>query len=107
MGYCYGRVENGVIVLDSDVKLPERARVTVEPVSEPDAAVEPSPTAEEQAGWDSLKQTLLKYSGMADLPADFAKNHDHYIHGAPKHADGSVRRHIFLPGADQSPGPRA
>jgi hypothetical protein len=28
---------------------------------------------------------LLKYAGvLPDMPADFAEQHDHYIHGTPK-----------------------
>jgi hypothetical protein len=39
---------------------------------------------EEGAGKPTLA-FLLKYAGcMPDLPADFAEQHDHYIHGTPK-----------------------
>jgi hypothetical protein len=32
-----------------------------------------------------LRERLLKLAGTVDdLPADMARNHDHYIHGAPK-----------------------
>ena len=33
----------------------------------------------------SLSDALLAFSGiMEGFPADFAKNHDHYLHGTPK-----------------------
>jgi hypothetical protein len=69
-----GQVKNGVIVLDEAVKLPEGARVTIEE----------TPILHEETG-PTLAETLGEFIGMAkDLPPDFARNHDHYIHGAPK-----------------------
>ncbi len=64
-----GIVINGQIVLEpSQIRLPEGAKVRVELVAEPTLAF------------------LLKYAGKArDLPADLAENHDHYLHGKPKH----------------------
>jgi hypothetical protein len=65
-----GTVKNGMVVLDSAQSLPDGTRVRVV-VDEPDA----KPTL---AG-------LLKYAGvLTDMPADFAAQHDHYIHGTPK-----------------------
>jgi hypothetical protein len=33
----------------------------------------------------SLGESLMRFAGVAKgLPSDFARNHDHYIHGAPK-----------------------
>lgn len=67
-----GKVENGVIVLDNGQQLPEGARVEV---IVQDA---PAPKA-------ALRDRLLKLAGTVDdLPADMARNHDHYIHGGPK-----------------------
>ena len=69
-----GKVINGVIVLEVDANLPEGAGVKVELLEEriPAAA---SP----------LGELLLKYAGVIDdLPADMAKNHDHYLYGSPK-----------------------
>lgn len=38
-----------------------------------------------EAQAESFTKGLLKISGsIKDWPADFAKNHDHYLHGAPK-----------------------
>ena len=65
-----GTVKNGVIVLDPPGQLPEGARVQV--VVQAEAK---KPTL---AG-------LLKYAGLLqDMPAVFAPQHDHYIHGTPK-----------------------
>lgn len=72
-----GRVENGVVVLEAGVKLREGATVRVEP-DDPSQATEPR-------GGPSLNQTLLKFAGAVDdLPSDAARNHDHYLYGAPK-----------------------
>jgi hypothetical protein len=67
-----GTVMNGTIVLDDPQTLPEGARVEV--VLKP---------AEDQP--KTLREFLIKNAGcMTDLPADFAAQHDHYIHGTPK-----------------------
>jgi len=67
-----GIVRNGAVELEKGVTLPEGTRVKV--VAE--------------AAEDELKPThlgLLRLAGLAkDLPADFAAQHDHYIHGTPK-----------------------
>jgi len=70
-----GTVVNGGIVLDKPLQVPEGTRVQV--------------TVWEESHVDGeSKQALaglLKYAGcMNDLPADFAEQHDHYIHGTPK-----------------------
>jgi len=63
-----GTIVNGIVVLDEPISLPEGTRVDVQPKDE-----EP-PLA-----------FLLKYAGrIKDMPADFALEHDHYIHGAPR-----------------------
>ncbi len=63
-----GKVTNGTIVIPSDVKLPEGTVVRVEPL-----------------GDETLAQRLKDVIGTVEgLPADFAQNHDHYIHGTPK-----------------------
>jgi hypothetical protein len=67
-----GTVTNGMIVLDTPQVLPEGARVEVVL----------KPTAEQPK---TLREILLETAGcMTDLPADFAAQHDHYIHGTPK-----------------------
>jgi hypothetical protein len=69
-----GTVQNGVIVLDCRDPLPEGTRVTIVVDSR-------------RAGSDRLTlwERLLKFAGIVDdLPPDMARNHDHYIHGAPR-----------------------
>ncbi len=66
-----GTVRNGVVVVENGGALPEGTRVRVVPVTE-------SPR-------ETLGQRLLKFAGTAKgLPSDMARNHDHYLHGAPK-----------------------
>jgi hypothetical protein len=65
-----GRVQNGVIVLEGDARLPEGADVLVE-------------TVENLA--QSLFDHLRGVVGQADdLPPDLAAQHDHYLYGVPK-----------------------
>ncbi len=67
-----GTVTNGSILLDQPEALPEGVRVEV--------VVKP---AEDHP--QSLRELLLQSAGcMSDLPADFAEQHDHFIHGTPK-----------------------
>ena len=67
-----GTVINGVVVLDQNHRLPEGARVAV---------VVPEIPADQP----TLSERLLRLAGTVDdLPSDMARNHDHYIHGAPK-----------------------
>ena len=67
-----GKVQDGVIVLDDSVKLPDGVTVRIE--------VDPTP--DELA---ALRDGLKKLSGTAPgLPRDMARNHDHYIHGTPR-----------------------
>ena len=70
-----GKIINGVIVLTTNAILPEGAGVKVELLEEHTAPAAASP----------LGELLLKYAGVIDdLPADIAKNHDHYLYGSPK-----------------------
>lgn len=67
-----GIVQNGQIVLEPGVSLPEGAKVKV--VAE--ITERPPQTA---------KELLQQFAGcMTDLPSDLARNHDHYLHGTPK-----------------------
>jgi len=72
----HGHVVGGVIVLEPPVTLPEGAQVrvsVVQPATLPAGELPP------------LAEKLLKYAGKAQgLPADMARNHDHYIHGTPR-----------------------
>ena len=69
-----GTVQNGVIVVDSPEPLAEgtKVKILIETPGEPTRKL-------------SLSERLLKLAGTVDdLPPDMARNHDHYIHGAPK-----------------------
>lgn len=70
----HGHVQNGAIVLDELVELPEGAKVLVEVLS---------PQRTQTAGEArSLYERLKPVIGIVDdLPADFAQNHDRYLHG--------------------------
>ena len=64
----FGRVENGVVVLETGSIMPEGIRVRVEPVD----SVEPKGT---------LAEKLLDWAGGGvDLPSDLARRHDEYLH---------------------------
>jgi hypothetical protein len=64
-----GHIENGVVVFDLPVSLPNGTPVRVEVVA-------PGKTLAE------------RFQGVigagVDLPEDMAKNHDHYLHGTPR-----------------------
>ena len=65
----YGRVENGVVVLEKPEELADGTYVCVTPVKAD----------------STLGQRLLEFAGTIEgLPPDMASNHDHYIHGTPK-----------------------
>jgi hypothetical protein len=73
-----GRIRDGRIELDEQVRLPEGAPVEVS-------------LAEQQAasGNDELGPTLYErlkpvIGSAKGLPPDLARNHDHYLHGGPK-----------------------
>lgn len=69
-----GTVKNGVVVLDPPAQLPDGTKVKI--WVEIPAETPPKP---------KLRERLLKLAGTVDdLPPDMARNHDHYIHGAPK-----------------------
>ena len=70
-----GHVRNNVVVFDDDVNLPDGAEAVVEIVN---AAVL-------ETKGKTLRERFGSLVGsVPDLPEDFADNHDHYIHGAPK-----------------------
>ena len=65
-----GTVHEGVVVLDAESGLPEGTRVTVAP---------------REAAKSTLGQRLQWLVGSIEaMPADFAAEHDHYIHGTPR-----------------------
>jgi len=81
---CYrGTVKNGVVVLEPEVKLPEGARVRVEPEAVP-------PIPEQRATADKELDPVWRMSELATdtgIP-DLAVNLDHYLYGHPKVKDG-------------------
>ena len=74
-----GRVINGVVVLESGVRLREGTDVRVEPVGEIEDVAERSQERHQ------LREGLLSFSGVVkEGPLDLARNHDHYLHGTPR-----------------------
>jgi len=67
-----GRVQNGVVVLDGDVTLPEGASVKVEPEKE-------SLPKDDDDG----VYRLYEFAGPTGVP-DLARNIDHYLYGHPR-----------------------
>ena len=68
-------VENDTIKLPVHVPDGTRLEITLPAES---AAPAPGPRR-------TLAERYAKFVGLADdLPPDMAKNHDHYLHGAPK-----------------------
>ncbi len=77
---CRGKVKGGVVVLENPALLAEGTTVEVRPIAEGPMLA----TADDQE-LQELRQTLLRWAGKAKgLPADMARNHDHYLHGRPK-----------------------
>ena len=74
-----GRVENGHIVLNQDIALPEGMKVRVELIS--DAAALQKTDNAANTHFEHYKSII---GAIDDLPADFAAQHDHYVHGTPK-----------------------
>ncbi len=73
----HGHIQNGVIVLDQQVSLPEGAKVEVQIV--------PLQPEERQDELPPLAETLKDFIGILEgLPEDAAINHDHYLYGTPK-----------------------
>lgn len=64
---CIGRVLKGAVILPPGLSLPDGMELEVRL---PDTMKQPS--------WHDA---LAAFAGMADdLPADLARNHDHYLH---------------------------
>ena len=68
-----GVIQEGKVVAAGPIALPDGTKVRIEP--EP-AAVGQGPTLAED-----LREFIGAFEG---LPRDLAKNHDHYLHGAPR-----------------------
>ena len=79
----HGHIENGQIILDQEIPLPEGMKVRVEFVGNKP----PEESAEEPSSGElpSLYERMKPFVGsVKGLPPDFAINHDHYLHGQPK-----------------------
>ena len=66
-----GHIKNGQVLLDEPARLPDGVEVSV-------AVIEPQPSS--GTVWDKLRAL----AGTVEGPVDWARNHDHYIHGTPK-----------------------
>ncbi|MCC6493142.1 MAG: hypothetical protein IT424_08980 [Pirellulales bacterium] len=74
-----GRVENGAIVLDGAVTIPNGAKVLVEVLAAP--GEEEVSSGSGMSHYERYKSVIGAAKG---LPSDFAAELDHYIHGTPK-----------------------
>lgn len=72
-----GHVQNGAIVLDNGMLLPEGAAVQVQILS-------PAPATSPESEIPTLAERLKDFIGILELPEDAAENHDHYLYGTPK-----------------------
>ena len=69
--------ENGHIILDESVDLPDGTKVRVE--------VLPDETEKNAQSIPTLLERMKPFVGILDgLPEDAALNHDHYLYGTPK-----------------------
>jgi len=67
-----GKIQNGVVVLPPEVKLPEGTEVSVETLESPMAT-------------DPFMQAVLKSAKpRPHWPKDYALNHGHYVSGEPR-----------------------
>jgi hypothetical protein len=74
-----GVVQNGVVVVDNGVQLPEGAPVRVELLPDAGSTTPPSPK-------DDILFRMGEYAVDTGIP-DLAVNIDHYLYGHPKATD--------------------
>ena len=74
----FGKVQNGAIVPEGGVRLPEGSRVRIEPVTNG------SPAPASSSDIDPIDTLGDSPIDDASLPADLAAEHDHYIYGTAK-----------------------
>lgn len=66
----HGHIQNGVVIFDEPITVPNGTEVRVEIVS---------------TQGKTLAERFANIIGAAtDLPSDLAAQHDHYLHGTPK-----------------------
>jgi hypothetical protein len=78
-----GVVHNGQLFVEGGVPLPEGTVVNIDllNVSAPGTQKDSAPAPESQP---TLYEQLKPFIGsIKDLPADFSRRHDYYIHGTP------------------------
>ena len=73
-----GHIENGVVVFDRPISLPNGTAVRVEVLK-----AQAKSDAKDQSG-HFLEHYRNVIGMVTDLPADAALNHDHYLYGQPK-----------------------
>jgi hypothetical protein len=74
-----GRIQNGVVVLPPEAKLPEGTQVTVELI---EAGAEPRTLTQESDPFLAAIQKIAK--PRPHWPEDYVLNHGHYVSGEPK-----------------------
>lgn len=90
-----GYIKNGRIVVDEPVDLPDGTEVDVRPragkprrSSKQPTKSSGAPKAKKKPRRRGTTTRAGRYAGLIGLlnglPADFAAQHDHYIHGTPK-----------------------
>jgi len=92
-----GFIRNGRVECDEPVSLPDGTRVEIARASKNSGRIKATRTAKvvksksskaakpRKAGKPTLLDRLRPVVGsVKGLPKDFAAQHDHYIHGAPK-----------------------
>ncbi len=73
-----GRIENGLVVFNEEVNLPDGIEVTV-------LVPQVVTSNDEAAAGPTLLETLTDFVGSAkNLPSDASVNVDHYLYGLPK-----------------------
>ena len=76
----HGHIENGTIVFEPPLALPDGAEVEVKVIS-----VISDPIAASSAETPSLLERMKDFVGTFEgLPPDASVNLDHYLYGAPK-----------------------
>lgn len=85
-----GQVRDGVIVLEGDAVLAEGTAVEVLAGDRADNPAEEPPESPREfaASAEPVPSLYARYKSIIgavrDLPADFAEQHDYYIHGKPR-----------------------
>lgn len=74
-----GKIQNGAVVLDAPVELPDGVEV--------ECVLVPLGNADERNESAEMSDNLMRYSGIIEgMPLDSSRYIDHYIYGHPKNA---------------------